>query len=108
MTWVRACALGEVDPGDGFRWTPPEREPIAIFLVEGQVHAIDDTCSHGQASLADEGYLDGRIVECGLHQGTFDVCTGKAMTWPCTLDLRTYPTRLDGDDVLVDLTPKEN
>lgn len=103
MTWTRACALEDVDADTGYRWVPPDSSPIAIFLVDGAPHALEDTCTHGQASLVGEGYLDGPTVECGLHQGSFDVRTGKAIGWPCTVDLQTYTVRVVDGGVLVDL-----
>lgn len=64
-------------------------EDIALFRVDGEVYATQDTCTHGHASLA-EGYLDGDRIECPLHQGTFNVRTGEVTSAPCTQALKTY------------------
>ena len=61
-----------------------------------------DICSHAYAHLSD-GYVDGDTVECPLHQGLFHIPTGKAMAPPVTQDIATYPVRIQGDDVLIDL-----
>ena len=70
--------------------------PIALFRVEGDFHAIADTCSHGQASLA-EGWLEGFEIECPVHSGRFDVRTGAPLAFPVTEPVRTFAvTRIDG------------
>jgi p-cumate 2,3-dioxygenase ferredoxin subunit len=67
---------------------------IAIYHVDGNVYATDDRCTHGDASLADEGSLEGHTVECGLHLGAFDVRTGAATSAPCVHALKTYPVEV--------------
>ncbi|MDF3282993.1 bifunctional 3-phenylpropionate/cinnamic acid dioxygenase ferredoxin subunit [Gordonia sp. N1V] len=99
MTWTRVCATSDVDEGEAFRVeTDP---PIAVFRVEDEFFAIDDTCSHGQSSLAD-GYIDGCEVECAWHFGKFDIRTGRAVCFPASVDLRTHAVRVEGSDILVD------
>ena len=66
---------------------------VALYVVDGEYFATADLCTHGAASLAD-GYLDGELIECPLHQGTFNVKTGAAVGAPCTLAVRTYPVML--------------
>jgi hypothetical protein len=55
---------------------------------------------HEEASLS-EGYLEGGVVECPLHQATFDVRTGKSLTPPATEDLQVFDVEVDGDDIRV-------
>ncbi|MEX1147370.1 MAG: non-heme iron oxygenase ferredoxin subunit [Sphingomonadales bacterium] len=75
---------------------------VALFRVGGAVYAIADTCSHAEASLA-EGFLEGTMIECPLHQACFDIRTGKVLSDPATEDVASYPARIDGDSVIVDL-----
>jgi nitrite reductase/ring-hydroxylating ferredoxin subunit len=75
-------------------------EPVCLYNVAGTICATQDTCTHAQASLSD-GFMDGDLIECPLHQATFDVRTGKAMSPPATVDLRVYPVRVDGDEISV-------
>ncbi|MEO1657730.1 MAG: non-heme iron oxygenase ferredoxin subunit [Pseudomonadota bacterium] len=75
---------------------------IAIYSVDGAVYATDDMCSHGQASLS-EGWLEDGLIECPLHQGLFDVRTGEPKGAPCTLPIATYPAKLEGTDVFVQI-----
>ena len=50
-----------------------------------------------------DGFLDGKLIECPLHAGIFDVTTGAGQGPPITCDLQTFPVRLVGDEVQVDL-----
>jgi naphthalene 1,2-dioxygenase system ferredoxin subunit len=71
---------------------------VALYVVDGEYFATADLCTHGQASLSD-GYLDGELIECPLHQGTFNVKTGAAVDAPCSVAVRTFPVKLQ-DGVL--------
>jgi nitrite reductase/ring-hydroxylating ferredoxin subunit len=65
------------------------REPIAIYNLDGEYFATDDTCTHGNASMA-EGDIDGSEVYCPFHMGAFDIRTGEATVAPCSVPLKTY------------------
>lgn len=99
MTWVRACAAGELEPGEAV--VVPADPPVAVFYVDGEYLATADTCTHAESSLAD-GYIDGDEVECAWHMARFCLRTGKALTLPATVDLCTYPTKVERDEVYVD------
>ena len=66
---------------------------VALYAVDDQFYATADLCTHGHGSLS-EGFLDGEIVECPLHQGLFNVKTGEAVGAPCTVAVKTYPVKL--------------
>ena len=75
-------------------------EIVAVFNVDGEFHAISDTCSHAYASLS-EGDLDGCYVMCPLHGSEFDVRTGKALTLPATSPVETFPIEVEDGDLIV-------
>jgi len=75
---------------------------ILLVNVEGRVCAVDDTCTHEDASLS-TGVLRGELVKCPLHGSRFNVCTGKALEEPAEEDLRTYPVRLESERILIGL-----
>ena len=99
--WIDVLALDAVPQADVTSVMVGGRE-IALYEVEGEVFASDNLCTHGAARLSD-GFLEGREIECPLHQGRFDVCTGKAMCAPLTQDLRVYPVRIENKRVLVNM-----
>ncbi len=74
---------------------------IAVFNVGGEFFAVDDMCTHQQCSLGTNGFSDGREVICGCHGARFDVTTGKALSLPATIDLVTYKTKVEGDNILI-------
>lgn len=75
---------------------------IAICRVGDTIHAIHNICTHQYARLSD-GYVEDGCIECPLHQGKFDIATGKAQGAPVTGELRVYPVKVEGGKVLVDL-----
>jgi 3-phenylpropionate/trans-cinnamate dioxygenase ferredoxin subunit len=89
---IRVCGLGDIPAGEALR---VERErtgttdAIAVFNDEGTYYALDDTCSHEEASLAD-GWIEDGQVECPLHSGRFCLKTGEVLSMPATKDARGH------------------
>lgn len=76
-------------------------EPIAVFHTEtGCFFALDDTCTHEEASLA-EGWIEGETVECPLHSSSFSLRSGKVLCLPATQDARTHKVELAGGRVVL-------
>lgn len=100
------CQVGAVQdypPGEIRMAMLDDGTLVAVYNVDGRLYATADQCTHGEASLSDEGRLTGCVVECPWHNGTFDVTTGAALTLPCSVALKTYPVIVDGDDVYLEL-----
>jgi 3-phenylpropionate/trans-cinnamate dioxygenase ferredoxin component len=77
--------------------------PIAVFNVDGELLAIDDTCTHQDASLAD-GWLEGCAVECPLHAACFDLRTGMPSGPPAKMPVRTHEVVVEDGLVYVRVT----
>lgn len=75
---------------------------IALFNLGGEFYATDDICTHAYASLS-EGYVEDGCVECPLHAGLFDIKTGKAMGVPVIEDIKTFPVRVEGEDIYIEV-----
>lgn len=73
---------------------------VAVFRVGDDVYAIDDTCSHEKASLA-EGWLEDCEVECPLHSARFSLTTGEALCMPATEAVRTHRVEVRDGEVWV-------
>ena len=80
----------------------PQGQRIALAYVDGKVFAVDDMCSHEDASLS-KGSLHGECVTCPLHGSRFDLNTGAALDEPAEEPVKTYPVRIEGDDILIQL-----
>jgi 3-phenylpropionate/trans-cinnamate dioxygenase ferredoxin component len=100
--WVRVAGTEEIEPGDALRVEVGELA-IGVFNVGGRYYAIDDTCSHEESSLTSDGYVEGEVVECTRHGARFDLATGRALSMPAVRGIATYPVRVDGTDVLVEV-----
>ncbi len=95
--WSKVADEAEVPDGGTFR-VYHDGEPVCLYNLGGTVLATHDVCTHGQASLAD-GFVEDGQIECPLHQGRFDIRTGRATGAPCVTDIRTYPVRVEGGGV---------
>lgn len=75
---------------------------VALFNVDGTVYAIDDTCSHAEASLS-EGELYGDVVVCPRHGARFNVRTGAALSLPAWAPVATYRVKVEDGEIKVAL-----
>jgi len=99
--WIDALAASAL-PADDVIGIELAGRDIALYSVEGKVYATDNVCTHGQARLCD-GFLDGHEIECPLHQGKFDVRDGKPLCEPVTVAIRSYPVKIEGSRVFVQI-----
>ncbi|HET6653532.1 MAG TPA: non-heme iron oxygenase ferredoxin subunit [Nocardioides sp.] len=102
MGFSRACALAEIPAGEALAATVDGVE-LAVVRNGDDVYAIYDECSHAAIPLS-EGEVEGCEIECWLHGSRFDLRTGKPSGPPATDPVPTYPVRVEGDDVLVDVS----
>lgn len=75
---------------------------ICVARVGDEVFAVDDTCSHSDASLS-EGDITDFKIECWLHGAEFDLRTGEALTPPAVAPVKSYSVTVDGDSVTVEM-----
>ncbi|CAN01784.1 MULTISPECIES: non-heme iron oxygenase ferredoxin subunit [Clavibacter] len=105
MTAVRICGVDDLDVNEALR---VEVDGLAIAIVKdssGTVHAIGDTCTHGDISLA-EGFVEGDTLECWAHGSKFSLETGKPRTLPAYEPVPVYPVSIVDGDIHIDTTPK--
>ena len=94
----------DLPDGEALRITPAGAPPIAIFNVEGEFFAIDDTCTHQDASLS-EGWVENCAVECPLHTACFDLRTGAALGAPAKIPVRTHAVHVEAGVIRIAVTP---
>lgn len=97
----RVAKIGEIDEDAGKGVKIGDRD-IAVWHHNGTYYATDAICTHAYVSLVD-GYVEDGCVECPLHAGRFELATGKAQGAPVFVDLQTYPVRVEGDDIVIDV-----
>lgn len=100
--FIKVARADELPPGK-MRCIELGERRILLVNVAGRFYAAADTCTHEDASLS-TGFLDGEWVKCPLHGSRFNVRTGEVVDEPAEVGLRTYPVRVDGNDVWLGLT----
>jgi len=100
--WVKVANVADIPDYSNLLRVVFEGEPVCIYQLEnGDIYATQDLCTHGNASLS-EGYLEEEVIECPLHQGTFNVVTGEALTLPCKLPLKTFKVKVEEGDIYLE------
>jgi len=101
---TKVCSTAELSPSTALR-VVLEGKPIAVVMDSaGVVHALGDTCTHGDISLA-EGFVEDDTLECWAHGSKFELTTGKPLTLPAYEPVPVYTVSIVDDDVFIDPTP---
>lgn len=102
--YVRVCDAAALPSQGSIGRVDVDGVPVALVVTEGELFAVDDTCSHEEVSLAD-GEVDGLALECWLHGSRFDLRTGEALCRPATKPVPVYDVKIEGDGVFVSAAP---
>jgi len=102
-SYVRVCSVDDLPAVGAVQAEIAGRKVAIVRDSAGDIHAIDDTCSHANVSLSEGDVEDGEI-ECWLHGSRFDLRSGKPTGLPATSPIAVYPVKIDGDDVFVSVT----
>lgn len=96
--FVRVAALADIKPGQGIVAETNGRA-LAVFNVDGTIHAINNTCCHREGPLG-EGELEGNIVTCPWHGWRYNVTTGACINNP-SAKVEAYQVKIEGEDVKI-------
>ena len=99
------CRADELPPGESTKFVADVA--IAVFNADGEFYAVDDTCTHQDASLSD-GFLEGCFVECPLHAAFFDLRTGKPTCLPAKRPVRTHSVTVEDGIVYVHVADRQH
>ena len=100
--WIEVCAVDDVDREDVVA-VEHDGCQYAVFRSPDNVfYATDGLCTHEDAMLGDGLVMD-HIIECPKHNGRFDYRTGEGKGVPIRVDLKCYPTRVEGATVSIDI-----
>lgn len=97
--FVKVAAVADIPAGTA-RCVEVNGKRVAVFHVAGEFYAIDDRCSHAEASLS-EGTIDGDRVECPRHGAWFNIKTGAALSLPALMPVATYRVKVVDEEVYV-------
>jgi nitrite reductase/ring-hydroxylating ferredoxin subunit len=99
---IRICSVDDVESGSHAQFRVSGLEPVAVYHVEGKFYVSADACTHQQASLGEEGFLEGHVIQCTWHNGKFDIRTGEVVALPCPAALKMYRVTVSDGSVFVE------
>jgi nitrite reductase/ring-hydroxylating ferredoxin subunit len=127
--FVEAAKISDIAI-NGMKAVETGDKEIVLCNYEGKIYAIERHCGHMKAPL-EMGTLDGYILTCPMHYAQFDITTGEALSGPVpraqsdeqksentknfsrymgslmtkidTHDIKTFPVKVEGDTIKVDL-----
>lgn len=105
MNKIFVCQIDELDEGEALKVDCGVNgiEALAVFNNGGEFFAMNDRCSHGNASMS-EGYLeDDGTVECPLHSARFCLTTGEALCLPATDPIQTFSVIVEDGQLFVEM-----
>jgi 3-phenylpropionate/trans-cinnamate dioxygenase ferredoxin subunit len=100
--WINACAKDDIAEEDVIRFDHGGKTYALYRSPDDQFYATDGLCTHEKIHLADGLVMD-HIIECPKHNGRFDYRTGAAKGAPVCINLKTYPVKLEGERVFIDV-----
>ncbi|WP_370267632.1 MocE family 2Fe-2S type ferredoxin [Nioella sp.] len=100
--WIDACGTGEIDEEDLIRFDHGGRTFAIYHSPDGEFFCTDGLCTHEKVHLSD-GLVQDYEIECPKHNATFDYRTGEALRAPACVNLNTYPVKVEGDRVMVQI-----
>jgi len=100
----RVAGLSDLREGDPLGVQTASGEEAVLVKIGSSVYAIAAICTHQEAWL-DMGLVipESLELQCPLHEGRFNLQTGEATALPATDPIKTYPVRIEGNDILISL-----
>jgi nitrite reductase (NADH) small subunit len=99
--WVRLCSRAEAPQPGSVLETEAGGKVFCVGNLRGELHALNGICPHRGGPLG-QGWMNGESVVCPWHAWRFNLKTGVA-AHPVTQQVRVYPVKVEGDDVLLEL-----
>lgn len=100
--YFKALSLQELPEGS-MKTVIVSGKSIVVARIGDAFFATADQCTHEECSLGADGFLDSNIVTCGCHGAQFDMTNGKVLMMPATTDLKTYKTKVEGQDIFIEV-----
>lgn len=101
IKWIPLCATADVEPDLPRRVEVADFPPLAVFQLADGYFVTSDTCTHGEASLA-EGFVDGDEIECPWHSGKFCIRDGRATAFPAIEPIKVYRTQIVDGQICIE------
>ena len=99
--WVLVGTTDNIEVEDIIRFDHNDRT-FCVYKLEDGFYATDGICTHEAVHLEDGLVMDNEI-ECPMHQGIFDIKSGKAVSPPACDDLKTYPIKVEENNIYIQI-----
>ena len=100
--FVKVGTKAEFEDLEGGKLVEVSGQKIAMFILDGKYYAIENACPHRGGPLA-EGMMAGDEVICPWHGSRFNIKTGAFLTPPARQGVKSFPVRVAGNDVEVEI-----
>ena len=101
LNWILVCNESEIEIDDLKRFDYKDKT-FCIYKLKDGIYATDGLCTH-EAFHLEEGLVMHEEIECPMHQGIFDIKSGKAVSEPACVDLKTYETKVEEKKIYIKL-----
>lgn len=102
MEWIEVGTVDDIEEEDVIRFDYEDRTFAVYRSDKNKFYATDGYCTHEKFHLS-KGLVMGNIIECPKHNGRFDYTTGAAKRLPVCVDLKTYPVKVEGDKIYIQM-----
>ena len=99
--WVYVCEESEIDLDDLKRFDQGDNT-FCVYHINDGFYATDGICTHESVHLEEGLVMDGEI-ECPMHQGIFDIKSGKAISPPACEDLKSYAEKVEDSKIYINI-----
>ena len=100
--WFLVCEENSIEVEDIVRFDH-ENKTFCIYKLEDGFYATDGKCTHEDVHLED-GLVTDDEIECPMHQGIFNIKSGKALSPPACEDLKTYPVKVEDNKIYIQIS----
>jgi nitrite reductase/ring-hydroxylating ferredoxin subunit len=104
LEWHEVARTSDLAPGE-VMYVEVGSDPVALINLDGEFYALNDMCTHQDASLSD-GEVQGDEIECPMHGGAFEIRTGLPANFPVVVPVETYAIKVEGDVVFAAKRPE--
>ena len=103
MTWYGVASLDAARTAKPWLSASVAGTSVVVARNGDEWFAVQDRCTHAGCPLVDEATLENGTIHCQCHGSKFDLATGEVEQGPAEYPLRTFPVRVNGDQLEVGL-----
>lgn len=102
MGWHKLGDLNQIPEGVLQPFTIAKQD-VVVWRKGSEVKCYGDFCTHQDIKLSEFGEVEGDELVCYAHGARFGICDGAPLCFPATEGLKTYPVKVEGDAVFIEM-----